>query len=84
MHQDRGELGAMVARTPGNVVAVPVAVGDIVDVGDTVMIIEAMKMEQSIRAPLRGRVVAVHYGVGQQVEAGSLLAEIEGEGSSDG
>ena len=81
---DRAEPGAMVARTPGNVVAVPVVLGDLVEAGDTVMIVEAMKMEQAIRAPLGGRVVAIHYAVGQQVEAGSVLAEIEGEGSSDG
>jgi len=82
--RDRVAPGAMVARTPGNVVAVPVAVGDLLDVGDTVMIIEAMKMEQSIAAPMQGRVVAVHYSVGEQVEAGSVLAEIVGEDRTDG
>ncbi|MCL1598584.1 MAG: acetyl/propionyl-CoA carboxylase subunit alpha, partial [Actinomycetia bacterium] len=82
--QDRVEPGAMVARTPGKVVAVPVALGDVVDLGDTVMIIEAMKMEQAIPAPMHGRVVALHYQVGDQVEAGAVLAEIVGEDADDG
>jgi acetyl/propionyl-CoA carboxylase alpha subunit len=81
--RDRARLGAMVSRTPGNVVAVPVSVGDVVVEGDTVMIVEAMKMEQSIVAPMRGRVVAVHYLVGEQVEAGSVLAEIGAEDHDD-
>ncbi|MDK1019435.1 MAG: biotin carboxylase N-terminal domain-containing protein [Actinomycetota bacterium] len=71
--------GAMIARTPGVVVAVPVALGEMVRAGDTVMIVEAMKMEQAIAAPAAGRVAALHFGVGDQVDAGDLLVEIETE-----
>ncbi len=81
---ERISRGAMVARTPGNVVAVLVSVGDTVAAGETIMVIEAMKMEQSVIAPFSGLVSAVHHGVGDQVEAGTILAEIDGEESADG
>ncbi len=69
--------GAMVAKTPGAVVAVPVAVGDVVRTGDTVMVIEAMKMEQAVVASEPGRVAAVHFAVGDHVDAGVVLVKIE-------
>jgi len=69
--------GGMVARTPGAVVAVPVAEGDVVTTGDTVMVIEAMKMEQAVVASEPGRVAAVHFAVGDHVDAGAVLVEIE-------
>jgi propionyl-CoA carboxylase alpha chain len=69
--------GEMVAKTPGTVVAVPVSVGDFVETGDTVIVVEAMKMEQAVVASEPGRVVAVYFAVGDQVDAGSVLIEIE-------
>ncbi|GMR01794.1 MAG: biotin carboxylase N-terminal domain-containing protein [Acidimicrobiia bacterium] len=68
--------GAMIARTPGTVVDVPVAPGDMVMAGDTVMVVEAMKMEQAITAPVAGRVSIVHFSVGDQVDAGAVLVEV--------
>jgi biotin carboxyl carrier protein len=40
---------------------------------------EAMKMENELRAPAAGRVKAVHASVGQAVEKGALLVEFESE-----
>lgn len=72
--------GSMVAKTPGTVVAVLVALGEPVTAGQSVMVVEAMKMEQAITAPYAGRVTAMHFGVGDQVDAGAVLVEVEEDG----
>ncbi len=69
--------GSLVARTPGTVVAVLVAPGDVVSVGQSVMIIEAMKMEQAVMAPYGGTVTSVYFDVGDQVDAGVVLVEVD-------
>ena len=72
--------GSLVAPMPGLVKQVLVAVGDVVARGDALLVLEAMKMEQLIRAPRAGRVVALSVRPGQQVEAGLVLAVIDEEG----
>jgi len=69
--------GALVAPLPGTVVKVAVAAGDTVATGDTLIAIEAMKMEHEVRAPTDGVVTEVHVAAGEQVEAGRLLVVIE-------
>jgi propionyl-CoA carboxylase alpha chain len=69
--------GALVAPLPGTVVKVAVAAGDPVAAGDTLVAIEAMKMEHEVRAPTDGVVTEVHVAAGEQVEAGRLLVVIE-------
>ena len=71
--------GSLVASMPGVVRQVCVAVGDRVAKGDVLLVLEAMKMETPIRAPEAGRVAELRASAGQQVEAGALLAVIEGE-----
>jgi propionyl-CoA carboxylase alpha chain len=71
--------GSLVAPMPGLVTQVCVAVGDAVAKGDVLVVLEAMKMEQPIRAPHAGRVSEVRAAAGQQVEAGVVLAVIEEE-----
>jgi propionyl-CoA carboxylase alpha chain len=74
--------GSLVAPMPGLVKQVLVAVGDRVAQGAALLVLEAMKMEQVIRAPRAGRVTAVSARAGQQVEAGLVLAVIDaGEGA---
>ncbi len=70
--------GALVAPLPGTVVKVAVAAGDAVSAGDTLVAIEAMKMEHDVRAPSDGTVTEVHVSAGEQVEAGRLLVVIDG------
>ena len=65
------------APMPGLVVRVSVAVGDAVTAGQGLVAIEAMKMENELRCVAGGRVKAVHASVGQAVEKGALLVEIE-------
>jgi propionyl-CoA carboxylase alpha chain len=71
--------GSLVAPMPGLVTQVCVALGDAVAKGDVLVVLEAMKMEQPIRAPHAGRVAELHAAAGQQVEAGAVLAVIEEE-----
>ena len=65
------------APMPGLVVRVSVAVGDTVAAGQGLVAIEAMKMENELRCAAGGRVKAVHAVIGQAVEKGALLVEIE-------
>jgi biotin carboxyl carrier protein len=51
--------------------------GDEVEAGDAVLTLEAMKMENEIRADIAGRVRAIHVAEGQVVNAGEPLAVIE-------
>ena len=71
--------GSLVAPMPGLVKQVLVAVGARVAKGDALLVLEAMKMEQVIRAPRAGRVSALSARPGQQVEAGLVLAVIDEE-----
>jgi hypothetical protein len=78
------EAGLVRAGSPAVVVAVPVAVGDEVEAGDTLVVLESMKMETALRAPSAGRVREVLATVNSQVDAGAPLLRLEqvGEGSA--
>ena len=64
---------------PGTVVAVKVNVGDKVNAGDGVLVIEAMKMENEIQAATSGVVVAIHVIKGDTVTPDESLLEIQPE-----
>jgi biotin carboxyl carrier protein len=68
---------AVVAPMPGRVVRVLVAAGDEVAARQGVVIVEAMKMENELRAPKAGRVKDVGVAPGTSVEAGRVLVVIE-------
>jgi biotin carboxyl carrier protein len=70
---DQDALSTPMAAT---VVRVNVRAGDHVEAGDTLIVLEAMKMELPIRAPRRGTVTAVHCSEGQLVQPGHLLIEM--------
>lgn len=65
------------APMPGMVVRVEVAVGDVVKAGQGVVIIEAMKMENELRAEASGKVSRITANPGTAVEKGALLIEFE-------
>jgi propionyl-CoA carboxylase alpha chain len=71
------EAGALVAPLPGTVVKVDVALGARVAAGDTLVAIEAMKMEHEVRAGATGTVKTLNVSPGDQVDAGAVLAVIE-------
>jgi len=61
----------------GKITSVNVKVGDVVKEGDTICLIESMKMENPILAPVDGKVAKIGISVGQVVEVGELAAVIE-------
>jgi len=69
--------GSVTAIMPGKIIRVPVSEGQQVDEGDVICILEAMKMENELKAPKAGTVKALHVQPGQDVEMGAVLAEIE-------
>ena len=73
---DAAEAG-FVARMPGKVIELRVAVGDSVVAGQTVLVLEAMKMEHPVRAAEDGIVLEVCVAEGDQVEAGTVLLVVE-------
>jgi 3-methylcrotonyl-CoA carboxylase alpha subunit len=68
--------GGLTTPLPGVVAAVAVKVGQAVKAGDVLMVIEAMKMEHSIRSPQDGVVKMIHFGHGDRVPEGSQLLEL--------
>jgi pyruvate carboxylase subunit B len=68
----------VIAPMPGLVVRVNVTVGERVEAGQGVIVMEAMKMENELRASVGGIVKAVHAAVGKPVEKGAMLVELEG------
>ena len=67
----------MVAEMVANVMKVAVAAGDRVDVGDTVVLLESMKMEIPVLAEKPGTVAAVRVGEGDVVQEGDILVTID-------
>ncbi|MCH5168982.1 MAG: biotin/lipoyl-binding protein [Prevotellaceae bacterium] len=65
------------APLPGTVTKITVKVGDAVNAGDTVLLMEAMKMENSISAEFAGTVKAVLVEAGAQVQSGQALVELD-------
>jgi len=71
-----GDIGNLKAPMPGAITAVETTVGAEVAKGDALVVMEAMKMEHTIRAPADGRVTAIHYRVGDTVEDGVQLVDL--------
>ena len=67
----------LVAPMPGQVLAIPASSGTDVEAGDTVVILEAMKMEHAVTAPRAGVVGEVAVRLGEQVTRGQRLAVVE-------
>jgi biotin carboxyl carrier protein len=65
------------AAMPGKVVRVLVAVGDDVVAGQGILVVEAMKMQNELKAPRDGRVMAIEVKENDSVNAGAVLATIE-------
>ena len=64
------------AEMVANVMTIEVAVGDVVDVGDTVVLLESMKMEIPVLVEQPGIVTAVKVAPGDVVQEGDVLVEI--------
>jgi propionyl-CoA carboxylase alpha chain len=71
------QAGSLLAPMPGTVGRVLVAAGAVVEAGDALVTIEAMKMEHTVRAPEAGTVAAILVAAGDQVEPGAPLAVLQ-------
>jgi biotin carboxyl carrier protein len=69
--------GRVKAPIPGLIARVLAAPGPRVAAGQSLVVLEAMKMENEIRAPRAGLVSAVHVSAGQSVTLGQLLVEVD-------
>ena len=64
------------AGAAGKVFQIPTSVGQSVQAGDTVIVIEAMKMEIPVVAPEAGTIASIDVAVGDAVESGAVLATL--------
>lgn len=71
------QAGNLITDMPGKVVKVLTSEGAVVSEGDTLVILEAMKMENEVKCGVDGVVKAVHVEEGQVLESGHLMIEIE-------
>ncbi|WP_433279295.1 biotin carboxylase N-terminal domain-containing protein [Pseudonocardia xinjiangensis] len=72
-----GEAGLVRAPAPAMVVSIPISAGDVVEAGDVVAVVESMKLETALRAPVAGRVVEILIAPNTQVEGGTKLVRLE-------
>jgi biotin carboxyl carrier protein len=64
------------AQITGNVWKIEKAVGDEVQEGDVILILESMKMEIPVEAPCAGRIAEIRVSEGESIEEGAVLAVI--------
>jgi biotin carboxyl carrier protein len=76
-HGDAGGTMRIAAPMPGKVVRVLVAPGDQVRARQPLVVVEAMKMENELRAQRDGTIAEVHVREGQSVDAGVLLVVVQ-------
>ncbi len=74
---NKGGAGALITQMPGKVVKLMFKEGDKISKGETVLILEAMKMENEIKSGAEGIIKSVNVKEGQALEAGFLMVEIE-------
>jgi acetyl/propionyl-CoA carboxylase alpha subunit len=76
-HSASSEKSALTAPMPGTVIKVSAAPGDRVEPRQTLLVLEAMKMETPLVSPYEAIVKAVHVAEGERVAGGQLLVELE-------
>lgn len=68
---------AVKAPLPGTVLSIPAKVGDVVNASDTVLVLEAMKMENAIHAGRDGKIASINVNAGDAVLEGAVLITLE-------
>lgn len=71
--------GSMISPMPGKILKVLVKSGDKVSKGDSLVVMEAMKMEHTIKASDDGKIISVHFEEGSLVDGGVELVDLEVE-----
>ena len=69
--------GSIKSPMPGKILSIKKQPGDTVSAGETVIVLEAMKMENELKSHVNGTVQSVHASEGQSVEKNTLLLEIQ-------
>jgi acetyl/propionyl-CoA carboxylase alpha subunit len=82
LHEAHVAPGSLVAPMPGTVVRVGSAPGDAVSGGQVLVVLEAMKMEHSVRAPHDGTVAEILVSPGQAVDQGTVLVVLHEDEAS--
>jgi len=77
MKKAGAHAGGLTSPMPGKIFKVLKEAGSEVKKGDAILILEAMKMEHSIRSDKDGKVKKIFFQVGQLVQGGVTLAEVE-------
>tara|TARA_B100000963_G_scaffold349943_1_gene359569 strand:+ start:1127 stop:1624 length:498 start_codon:yes stop_codon:yes gene_type:complete len=65
------------APMPGKVLTIEVKEGDQVQEGETILVLEAMKMENEIKSPIQGQIKTIQVEIGQIIDKQTLLVELE-------
>ena len=77
MKKAGAHAGGLTSPMPGKIFKIVKEVGSVVKKGETILILEAMKMEHSIRSDKDGKVKKISYQVGELVQGGVTLAEVD-------
>lgn len=77
MKKAGGHAGGLASPMPGKIFKILKEAGSEVKKGEAILILEAMKMEHSIRSDKDGKVKKIFFQVGQLVQGGVILAEVE-------
>lgn len=72
------------APMPGLVASLPVSVGQQVQMGQTLVVVESMKMENPLQAPASGVVTQIHVGPGDSVEKNQPIVTLKFDGAAEG
>ena len=75
--QQQATAGSLLAPMPGTVVRVEARLGHSVHAGQVLVVLEAMKMEHSVRTPQEGTLARLNVSAGQAVDMGTVLAVVE-------
>ena len=78
----KASAGEVFSPMPGKITKILKSPGDIVVQGDVVLVMEAMKMEYTLKSDIAGSIEQVNCQVGDQVVLGKLLVKIEAEAKS--
>jgi len=80
--QQQATAGSLLAPMPGTVVRVEARLGEAVHAGQVLVVLEAMKMEHSVRTPHEGTLAQLNVSAGQAVDMGTVLAVVDNAAGS--
>jgi acetyl/propionyl-CoA carboxylase alpha subunit len=72
-----GKIKPLKLTMPGKVLAIKATAGETVEIGQAILVVEAMKMENILLATARAKIAKIHCQVGDRVNAGTVLVSFE-------